>query len=60
MELKLSGEFIAWTFNISPMPENISVNTLINKGLSVITKEELLNLSILKRNRESLSAMSGI
>ena len=42
------------------LPENVSVNTLINKGLSVITKEELLNLSVLKRNKESLSAMRGI
>ena len=42
------------------LPENVSVNTLINRGLSVIIKEELMNLSVLKRNKQSLSAMSNI
>ena len=37
------------------LPENVSVNTLINKGLSVIIKEELIRLSTYKRNRQSLS-----
>ena len=42
------------------LPEKVSVNYLINKGLRDVVKEELINLSVYKRNKESINAMGGI
>ena len=42
------------------LPENISVNSLINKGLRIIVDSELQGLTRLRKNRESLESMRTI
>ena len=39
------------------LPESVSVNTFLNKGLKIVLKDELQNLSTYKKNRSTVNSM---